>query len=82
MKKTSSEASDDLRPEYDFDFKRMRPNPYAKRLRGKSVISVVLDQDVAQVFRSSEAVNELLRSVIKAMPRRPASSRQRKRRAS
>ena len=82
MKKTSAEASDDMRPEYDFDFKRMRPNPYAERLKGKSVISVVLDQDVAQVFHSSEAVNELLRSVIKAMPQRPASSRQRKRRAS
>lgn len=82
MNKTSSEASDDLRPEYDFDFKRMRPNPYAKRLKGKSVISVVLDQDVAQVFHSSEAVNDLLRSVIKAMPRRPTRRSQRKRRAS
>jgi uncharacterized protein (DUF4415 family) len=67
MKKTSSE-SDEMRPVYDLDVKRMRPNRFAKRLKGKSVVAVVLDQDVADVFQSSEAVNELLRSVIKAMP--------------
>jgi hypothetical protein len=69
MKKTSSsEAPDELRPEYDLEFKR--PNRFATRLKGKSVVAVVLDEDVADVFQSSEAVNELLRSVIKAMPSR------------
>jgi len=70
MKKpSSSETRDELRPEYDLELKR--PNRFAKRLKGKSVVAVVLDQDVADVFQSSEAVNELLRSVIKAMPSRP-----------
>jgi len=67
MKKVSSaEAPDELRPEYDLEFKR--PNRFAKRLKGKSVVAVVLDEDVASVFQSSEAVNQLLRSVINAMP--------------
>lgn len=68
---------DDVRPEYDLDFKAMRPNRFAARLKGKSVTAVVLDSDVADVFQSSAAVNDLLRSVIKAMP-----PRHRKRRAS
>jgi hypothetical protein len=34
----------------------------------EGVIAVVLEPDVAAVFKSSEAVNALLRSVISAMP--------------
>lgn len=82
MKKTSAKSAGDLRPEYDFDFKRMRPNPYAKRLKGKSVISIVLDEDVADVFDSSEAVNDVLRSIIRSMPRTRTSRPSNKRRAS
>ena len=82
MKKTStSETRDELRPEYDLEF--TRPNRFVKRLKGKSVVAVVLDEDVADVFRSSEAVNDLLRSVIKAMPpRQPRVTPSAKRRAS
>jgi len=76
-KKPTIDAPDELRPEYDLDFKNMRRNRFAARLKGKSVTAVVLDADVADVFRSSAAVNDLLRSVIKALP--PPS---RKRRAS
>jgi len=83
MKKiSSSETRDELRPEYDLDFKRMRPNRFASRLKGKSVVAVVLDQDVADVFQSSEAVNDLLRSVIKAMPSPAPRRTPSKRRAS
>jgi uncharacterized protein (DUF4415 family) len=82
MKKTSSKSADDLRPEYDFDFKRMRANPYAKRLKGKSVISIVLDEDVAGVFHSSEAVNDALRSIIRSAPQDGVPPRSGKRRAS
>jgi uncharacterized protein (DUF4415 family) len=84
MKKTpSSEKRDEIRSHYDLDFARMRPNRFAQRLKGKSVVAVVLDADVADVFQSSEAVNELLRSVIKAMPSRtPRVAAVRKRRAS
>lgn len=79
MKKTStSETRDELRPEYDLEF--TRSNRFVKRLKGKSVVAVVLDEDVADVFRSSEAVNDLLRSVIKAMP--PRATAPAKRRAS
>jgi hypothetical protein len=42
-------------------------NRFAGRFKGGTVAGV-LDPDVASVFRSSESVNALLRSVISALP--------------
>ena len=58
---------DMMRGEYRFDYSKAKPNRYAARMP-RGAIAVVLDPDVAAVFRSSEAVNVLLRSVISAMP--------------
>jgi hypothetical protein len=66
MRKPSSAASegtDQLRPEYRFDYSKARPNPHAARLKGKSV-AVVLDAEVAAAFPTSESVNTALRAVI------------------
>lgn len=51
--------------EYRFDYSKAKPNRFAARMSG-STIAVVLEPDVAAVFKSSEAVNTLLRSVISA----------------
>ena len=56
----------DMRREYRFDYRRARPNRFAAALQSRTV--VVLDPDVASVFGSSESVNQLLRSVITALP--------------
>jgi hypothetical protein len=56
----------ELRDHYDFNYAKSRPNRFAGRFRQGSV-AVVLDPDVAAVFQSAEAVNDLLRSVISAM---------------
>lgn len=53
-------------PEYDFDYSKSKPNRFAE---SKSGISVVLDSDVAAVFKSSEAVNNALRALISAIPK-------------
>jgi len=74
MKKQSraiSEASDDLKPEYRFDYAASRPNPYAASLKGRA-IAVVLDPEVAERFPTSESVNAALRAVMCAVPRRSA----------
>jgi hypothetical protein len=66
MRKPSSavsEGSDELRPEYRFDYSKARPNPYAARLKGKAV-AVVLEPEVAAAFPTSESVNSALRAVI------------------
>jgi hypothetical protein len=72
MKKTSARKkilalSEDMRREYRFDYKKAKPNRFAEQM-GVGTIAVVLDPDVAAVFKSSESVNMLLRSVIAALP--------------
>jgi len=63
------EGADDLRREYRFDYSKAKPNRFASQF-GTASVAVVLDPDVASVFRTSEAVNKLLRSVVSAIPRR------------
>jgi len=58
---------DDLLPEYRFDYSKARPNRFADRIAKDSVV-VVLDPDVAKVFKTPEAVNEVLRALIATMP--------------
>jgi len=70
MKKTSArkkkrQTGEGLRPEYQFDYSKSKPNRFATQMAEGSV-AVVLEPDVAAVFKSSEAVNALLRSVISA----------------
>jgi hypothetical protein len=61
-------SKDDLLPEYQFDYHKAKPNRFAA-LSGKQKLTVVvLDEDVAQVFATSESVNKVLRAFIEAMP--------------
>lgn len=71
MKKTPSRRGsrqDEMRREYRFDYRKARPNRFAPLMKGK-IVAVVLDPDIASVFRSSKSVNSLLRSVITALPK-------------
>jgi hypothetical protein len=79
MKKTSARkkrtaTEETLRPEYRFDYNKSKPNRFAAKMSQGSV-AVVLEPDVAKVFKSSEAVNALLRSIISAMPSSKRSQR-------
>jgi len=84
MSKTSKKnprgSRDGLRAEYDFDYAESRPNRFASRMSGDAV-AIVLEPDVARVFDSSESVNQLLRSVISALPRRTPRVRAARRKA-
>jgi hypothetical protein len=64
--KTRRTASDDLRPEYHFDYRKARPNRFAGR--NKDRVVVILDPDVSKVFTTSESVNTILRALIASMP--------------
>lgn len=59
------DAQDDLMPEYRFDYRKARPNRFADPQKR---IAVVLDEDVARIFTTSETVNTLLRALIETMP--------------
>jgi hypothetical protein len=81
MKSTRSLRSraveDDMPSEYQLDWSRAKPNPYAARL--KDTVAVVLEPDVAKAFPTSESVNTLLRAVLAAVPRRSGRTTGRKR---
>ena len=72
MKKTSVRkkkpvAEETLRSEYRFDYSKSKPNRFAAKI-SKGSVAVVLEPDVAEIFGSSEVVNDLLRSIIAAIP--------------
>jgi hypothetical protein len=65
MKARSTRSSDDIRGEYDFDYSKAVRGKYYRRLLKEGANVVVLDPDVAKAFRSSAAVNEALRSLLR-----------------
>lgn len=72
MKKTSVRKKgktkrDTMQAQYRFDYRKAKPNRFAAKM-SEGTVAVVLEPDVAAVFKSSKAVNALLRSVISAMP--------------
>jgi len=71
MKKAfPKKKSDGMRSEYRFDYSKSKPNRFASQIKEGSVV-VVLEPDVASVFNNSEAVNQVLRSVIADLPEHP-----------
>ena len=65
--KAKAKRENGLRPEYRFDYSKAKPNRFAERTRPGSV-AVLLDPDVAQVFKSPESVNAVLRALMATMP--------------
>ena len=65
MKTKRPAPVDDLRPEYNFDYSTAVRGKYYRRLMKEGANVVVLAPDVAKVFRSSAAVNEALRSLLR-----------------
>ena len=82
MKKTAAskrlgQASEELRPEYRFDYARARRNRFAARAQ-KGPLVVVLDEDIARVFKTPESVKAVLRAIATTMPpRRKATAAKR-----
>jgi hypothetical protein len=64
MKRKTADLSDDLRPEYDFDFSKGERGRYYKRLLKEGSNVVVLEPEIAEAFPDSAAVNNALRSLL------------------
>ena len=83
MKRASKavrDVSEDLRSEYAFDYRKARPNRFASGM-SEGTVAVVLEPDVAEVFDTSTSVNQLLRSVIAALPSQRGRARSTRRKA-
>lgn len=65
MKGKSTGSSGHMRAEYDFDYSKAVRGKYYRRLLKEGANVVVLEPDVAKAFRSSAAVNEALRSLLR-----------------
>lgn len=70
MKKTPTTKSRkvrDMATEYRFDYKKAKPNRFVSRMKDEPLV-VMIEPDIAKVFKSSEQVNKALRALISAMP--------------
>jgi len=66
---TDRNSRGDMSREYRFDYSKSRSNRFAKHVAKQAVV-VVLDPDVAKVFRDPRRVNALLRATIAAVDKR------------
>ena len=64
MKSRNRPATDEMRPEYQFDYSTAVRGKYHRHLAKEGACVVVLDPDIAKAFRTSAAVNEALRSLL------------------
>jgi hypothetical protein len=62
----TNKQEDDLLPEYNLDYSKAMPNKYAGM---EKRILIELDSDVAEVFNESRKINNVLRAIIKSMPK-------------
>ncbi len=64
MKAKEKKISDELRPEYEFDYSKAIRGKYYKRLLSEGANVVMLEPDVAKLFADSHAVNKAWRSLL------------------
>jgi hypothetical protein len=67
------QTDDDMQAEYHFDYSKARPNRFARGIAEGSLI-VVLEPDLAQVFKTSEQVKAILRAIADTLPQAEAVS--------
>jgi ketosteroid isomerase-like protein len=62
--KRKKTKQDEMRDEYTFDYSKAVRGKHFQRLMKEGANVVVLEPDVAKVFRGSAAVNDALRSLL------------------
>ncbi len=58
-----------MESEYQLDYSKAKPNRFAERAQ-PGTLAVVLDPDVASVFKDAGSVNNVLRALMETMPQR------------
>jgi predicted negative regulator of RcsB-dependent stress response len=74
MKKTSANKTKirkdaNMKAEYRFDYSKAKPNRFTSRMKDSHLVAVI-DPDVAKVFTTTEQVNNALRALISAIPKK------------
>jgi hypothetical protein len=76
MKKTSETKTrkvKEMAAEYRFDYRKAKANRFAKKMETEPLV-VMIEPDIARVFKTSEQVNKALRALISAIPEKETSS--------
>jgi len=63
----TGKTSDELLAEYRLDYSAAKPNRFAAKASEGSVV-VLLDEDLARVFKTPESVRAVLRALVSTMP--------------
>jgi len=66
-RRDSDERQDELLPEVRLDYAQARPNRFTKGITEKSLV-IVLEPELAQVFKTPEQVKKILRAIAGALP--------------
>jgi hypothetical protein len=66
MKRKGKSDSDEMRPEYTFDYAKGVRGKYYRRIMEEGTNVVLLDADVQKAFPDSASVNQALRTLMKA----------------
>jgi uncharacterized protein (DUF4415 family) len=70
--KTKAKPTEDLQPEYKLNYAAAKPNRFAGATQ-PGAVAILLDPDVAEVFKNGNSVNEVLRALLTTMPSRRKS---------
>ena len=76
MKKTSetkTSKAKEMESEYRFDYRKAKPNRFAEKMQSEPLV-VMIEPDIAKVFKTPEQVNKALRALISAMPEKKSKS--------
>lgn len=65
-KKNIDLDNSELLPEYIIDYSKVKRNPYFTFQK----LLVEIDEDVVKAFESEESINEILKSIVNAMPKK------------
>jgi hypothetical protein len=63
------QMDDDLLPEYEIDYSKVKRNPYFRKNR----TFVEIDEDVAKVFQSPDNINKVLIAIANSIPKNSAA---------
>ncbi|RJP26106.1 MAG: hypothetical protein C4527_16005 [Candidatus Omnitrophota bacterium] len=68
LSKNTTPPSEEMLEEYHFDYEKAKPNRFVGQTDENRIV-VILDPDIAAVFKNSDSVNTVLRAIIQTMPR-------------
>jgi hypothetical protein len=69
VSKLKRDQNTGIEPEYKFDYAKAQLNRFASK-EPETSLTIMLDPDVAHVFRDAESVNTVLRALLTTMPAR------------